>query len=445
LQPPSGLASRAPLDPTYLRASGGGIPVVKQRRSLTHVGGAVETEGDRADAGRLAHALAVPPATEDEDAARSHVHGFHAYPARMHPLTAARLVAAFAKGRVLDPFCGSGTVLVEAMIAGREAVGTDLNPLAVRLAACKTRPRTPAELARLVQLAADCAAQADARRKAKAGASRRFPRADVELFEPHVLLELDSLRVAVESLRDDPARADLELVLSSILVKLSRKPGDTARRTAPRRTAAGFPARLFADKARELSERLAAFARLLPNPPSSATVLQDDATKLEKLPPGPVDAVITSPPYAATYDYLAHHDLRLRWLGLDAAPLARGEIGSRAAYAKLKPKEARAAWAKELDRFLRAAAKVLPPGGPLVLLMADSAVGDTALRADEIVAEVGRACGFAPAARASQPRPHFHGPTAKAFRSRVRHEHALLLRNETLTTETRRRREDKRE
>jgi hypothetical protein len=329
---------------------------------------------------------------------------------------------------VLDPFCGSGTVLVEAMIAGRAAVGTDLNPLAVRLAQCKTRPRSPAELARLVQSAADCAAEADARRRAKAGASRRFPRADVELFEPHVLLELDSLRAAVESLRDEAARADLELVLSAILVKLSRKPGDTARHTAQRRTAGGFAARLFADKARELAERLATFSRLVPKPPPSAIVLQDDATKLEKLPPGPVDVIITSPPYAATYDYLSHHDLRLRWLGLDAGPLAKGEIGSRAAYAKLKPKEARAVWAKELERFLRAVAKVLPPGGPLVLLMADSAVGDTALRADEIVAEVGRVCGFAPTARASQPRPHFHGPTAKAFRTRARHEHALLLR-----------------
>jgi hypothetical protein len=141
-----------------------------------------------------------------------------------------------------------------------------------------------------------------------------------------------------------------------------------------------------------------------------------------------VSAIITSPPYAATYDYLSHHELRLRWLGLDASPLARGEIGSRATYARLKPKEARAVWAKELERFFLAAARVLPSAAPLVVLMADSAVGDVALRADEIVAEAGRACSFTPSARASQPRPHFHGPTAKAFRQRTRHEHALLLR-----------------
>jgi hypothetical protein len=404
---------------------------VKRRRSLTNVGGSIDTEGDRADADRLAHALTVPPSTDDDnDPARAHVHGFHTYPARMHPTTAARLVSAFASSgnRVLDPFCGSGTVLVEALVAGRNAIGTDLNPLAIRLSACKTRVRTSAELERLRARAAECAGGADARRKAKAGASRRFPREDVALFEPHVLLELDSLRVGIEALRDDPARADLELVLSALLVKLSKKPGDTSAGAMKKRTAAGFAARLFVQKTEDLAARLSALNRLLPKPVPTANVLQDDATELLQLPPERVDAIITSPPYAATYDYLAHHELRLRWLGLDAAPLARGEIGSRSAYARVKPKDARAAWAKELEGFFRAAARVLPPSGPLVVMMADSAVGEVALRADEIVAEAARACGLVPSARASQARPHFHGPTAKAFRQKARAEHALLLR-----------------
>src|SRR5262249_14758125 len=157
---------------------------------------------------------------------------------------------------------------------------------------------------------------------------RRFPQEDVKLFEPHGLLELDSLRVGIESLRDDPARADLELVLSALLVKLSKKPGGTSPGAVKKRTAAGFAGRRFVQKAEDLAARLAALNRLLPKPQPTATVLQDDATELKQLPPGPVDAIITSPPYAATYDYLVHHALRLRWLGLDAAPLAQGEIGS---------------------------------------------------------------------------------------------------------------------
>ncbi|VTR98283.1 rna methylase : Uncharacterized protein OS=Sorangium cellulosum (strain So ce56) GN=sce7301 PE=4 SV=1: Methyltransf_26 [Gemmata massiliana] len=402
-----------------------------RRRALTHVGGAIDTEGDRADADRLARALAVPPATDDDnEPARAHVHGFHTYPARMHPATAARLVTAFvpAGGRVLDPFCGSGTVLVEALIAGRSAVGTDLNPIAVRLAASKTRPRTPGDLAHFATRAEECADHANTRRKAKTGASRRFSAEDMALFEPHVLLELDSLRAKIESLRDDPARTDLELVLSSVLVKLSRKSGDTTSGTAPRRTAAGFPARLFVQKAQDLAARLAVLGNLLPRPTPIATALLDDATELKRVPPGPVNAVITSPPYAATYDYLSHHALRLRWLGLDPTPLARGEIGSRTAYSRMKPENARVTWGKELERFFRSVMRVLSPNAPIVIMMADSAVGDVAIRADEVVAEVSRVCGLYPAARASQARPHFHGPTAKAFRERPRFEHALLLR-----------------
>lgn len=405
----------------------------RRRRSLTHVGGDTETAGDPAAARMLAHALDVAPATDDEgDPARDHVHGFHSYPARMHPITAARLVEALCKpgGRVFDPFYGSGTVLVEAMLLDRRAVGGDLNPLAVLLARRKTTPRVPAELDHLVRQAAACAEFADGRRKAKAGASKRFLKEDVDLFEPHVLLELDSLRLAVFNRTHDPAFPDLQLILSSILVKLSKKRGDTATGgPAPKRTAAGFAAKLFARKAEELARRLAVFAQRLPRPVPEVLIAQADATSANPSP-GPVDAVVTSPPYAATYDYSAQHALRLRWLGMEEEGFVRGEFGSRAAYHRVTVDEAHAKWDRELTAFLRAVGLVLPKGGPLAMVIADSAVRDVALRADEIVAEVARRHGFIPVARASQPRPHFHLPTMKAFERRPRHEHAILLRRD---------------
>jgi hypothetical protein len=148
------------------------------RRSLTNVGGAAHTRGDAALAQALAHALDVASATsaEGEAAARAHVHGFHAYPARMHPLTARRLVEALtAPGdTVLDPFCGGGTVLCEARLAGRRAIGVDLNPLAVLLARRKVTPAGAAERERLLGAATAVAEIATMRRKAKAGASRRW-------------------------------------------------------------------------------------------------------------------------------------------------------------------------------------------------------------------------------------------------------------------------------
>ncbi len=410
---------------------------IKRRRSLTNVGGEIARGGDPRASEQLAHAVDVAPTAEADAPDRAHVHGFHAYPARAHPVTARRLVDAFApaKGLVLDPFCGSGTVLIEAMLAGRNALGTDLNPLAVMLARAKTHPRKPEATAALVASAKEVAAFADARRKAKQGATRRLPQEDVAIFTPHVLLELDGIRAGIEKAPPE-ARPDLQLVFSSIIVKLSAKRGDTSDEPLEKRVSAGYPARLFVKKTEELAQRFAEFAELLPSPPPRARVLLDDAAKLAKVEDNSVDAVITSPPYVATYDYLAHHELRMRWLDLDTRRLAKDELGARRFYERLSPEEARASWERELAKFFRALARVTKRGAPVVLLIADSATprgprGERpeALRADVVVADTAAHVGsFEPVARASQARPHFHGPTAAAFSVEPRAEHALLLR-----------------
>jgi hypothetical protein len=416
---------------------------LKRRRSLTHVGGEVETAGNREVAAALARALDVAPAGEpaggttgegaeaQEEADRAHVHGFHTYPARMHPATAARLVEAVsARGAtVLDPFCGSGTVLVEALVAGRASVGTDLNPLAVRLARLKTTPHDARACEALVAAAREVAEYAAARRERRAGSTRRYPPEDVTAFDPHVLLELDSIRAGIESLPPD-AQSDLELVLSAILVKVSRRTSDTSAAPAQRRVAAGFPTRLFVRKTEELAARFSALLALLPPDAGERTrsrVELDDACSLRTVAASTVDAVVTSPPYVATYDYLAHHALRVRWLGLDTRELAAHELGARRRYAQLGPGEAAAEWARELGRVLRAMSRVCRTGARVALVIADSAVLGHPLRADEVLARIAPDAGFALIARASQRRPHFHDPTARAFERHPRAEHAIVL------------------
>jgi hypothetical protein len=410
---------------------------VKQRRSLTHVGGAVQTAGDARIAAKLAEAIDVAPAPEprrdaraEDDPDRAHVHGFHTYPARMHPATAGRLVRATTErgALVLDPFCGSGTVLVEAMIAGRRATGTDLNPLAERLARLKTARLKQADRDALVAGARAAAALADERRAQRAGATRRYPSEDVALFDPHVLLELDSIRSAIGSLDLSPlVRSALALVLSAILVKVSRRASDTSGGAAPRRLAAGYPARLFVRKAEELARRMATLESLMPAEIPPARVALDDAARLRTIGASTVDAIVTSPPYVATYDYLEHHALRLRWLDLDTQAFASGEIGSRRRYAPLDAAGARDAWKRELGAALRAMARVCRKGAPIALLLADSAVRGEALRADTVVGPLAAEAGLVLLARASQARPHFHGPTARAFKDSPRAEHAIAL------------------
>ncbi len=75
-------------------------------------------------------------------------HGLHPYPARMVPQIARRLLGRLAHRNdvVLDPFCGSGGVLVEARLAGLNCVGIDINPLACLLAEVKSNPIEPSIL-----------------------------------------------------------------------------------------------------------------------------------------------------------------------------------------------------------------------------------------------------------------------------------------------------------
>jgi hypothetical protein len=75
-------------------------------------------------------------------------HSFYRYPARFSPLFARAAIEAFTDHGdvVLDPFMGGGTTLVEACAAGRLAVGTDINSLAVFVSRVKTTPLSHQEI-----------------------------------------------------------------------------------------------------------------------------------------------------------------------------------------------------------------------------------------------------------------------------------------------------------
>jgi len=67
-------------------------------------------------------------------------HCFHAYPAMMIPQIAEKLLTKYGQEsqKLFDPYCGTGTSLVEANIKDISAIGTDLNPLARLIARAKT-------------------------------------------------------------------------------------------------------------------------------------------------------------------------------------------------------------------------------------------------------------------------------------------------------------------
>jgi hypothetical protein len=78
-------------------------------------------------------------------------HNFYRYPARFSPKLVRAAIDAFTEpgDLVLDPFVGGGTTLVEAMVSGRHAIGTDISSLAAFVSEVKTTILSEVELERL--------------------------------------------------------------------------------------------------------------------------------------------------------------------------------------------------------------------------------------------------------------------------------------------------------
>src|SRR5690606_37444536 len=93
----------------------------RRRTSLSQRGGEIVTGGHGPDADLLAEAWRVSDAADPD----AFTHGFHAWPARMHPAIATTLIERYTDvgDIVVDPFCGGGSVLVEAVRLGRRAIG----------------------------------------------------------------------------------------------------------------------------------------------------------------------------------------------------------------------------------------------------------------------------------------------------------------------------------
>jgi hypothetical protein len=394
------------------------------RRALSHVGGPIESSGDSALAARLAEALSVRSGERDATL----THPFHAYPARLHPETARRLVACAiekhgAGSVVLDPCCGSGTVLVEAEVSGLAARGTDLSPLAVELARIKTRLTTASQRKDLIE-----GAHAVSRRAAERVRARErlpVPSGEAHWFAPHTLREVSALAATIALERDPFLRDAYRMLLSSILVKTSYQRTDSDPRRVIKPIGPGNALHWFARKSLELSRGLDALARSTPRGATDPVVQIDDATSLSTIADASVHAVITSPPYAATYDYVVHHTRRYAWLGLDASALEAGEIGAARWFDV--PEVGLLRFAREMSSMMRAVARVLVPGGEAFLVLADGAAGDEPIFADRAVTEAIRGTPLRQRARASQARPAFDPVTARAFAKRAKREHLVAL------------------
>lgn len=394
----------------------------KGRKALVNVGGPTRTEGDPKIAATLAEAMDAA-AREDPDAL---THGFHPWPARMHRAIARTVIArATREGeRVLDPFCGSGTVLLEAMLAGRRSAGVDLNPLAAPLVKVKCEPRDEEARARFVATAVQVGEASLERVQTRERAIAKLPPSMLGWYGPHVLKEMAGLLEEIRAVDDEGDRRALEVVFSSLVVKLSNKKAETSLQETAKRIRKGLSTEMFVRKCEELAMRWESLEQALAGQGEilEPRVFEGDARELEHILGTRTKArlVLASPPYGGTYDYHAQHALRLAWLGLDARAFARREMGARRS-ATVDADEAAAQWWDDVGAMLDSMARVVERDGFVVLLMGDGRFGRLDVPLIPQLLEIAPHCRLQVVASASQPRPAWGGGA-------VREEHLVALR-----------------
>jgi site-specific DNA-methyltransferase (cytosine-N4-specific) len=119
------------------------------------------------------------------------------------------------KAKVLDPFCGSGRLLVAAETAAIR-VSIDANPLAWLLTKTKLAPTRDAIIAPLV------AEIEREKRTVAAGPGHLFPDRKVEWFTPAVLFELQRITAWINSLKlEEPERLLVSAALSATVRNVS--------------------------------------------------------------------------------------------------------------------------------------------------------------------------------------------------------------------------------
>lgn len=357
--------------------------------------------------------------------ARNGERDLHPYPARFIPEIPRAALATLRPQRVvLDPFCGAGTTLHEALKSGLEAIGVDLNPVACMISRVRTALWTAQDEALAERYVSDLEASLSRSVAVELGSSQRdIPRLSHWFADD--AQELLARAIAHVSSLQGPWKDRVAVAVSGATVRLSRQDSDTRYAAVDKKITYESGKKLLVNSLKHVIEWLQ--ANKLPGEGPNAKVYCADTRDLGFLPDESVDAAIFSPPYPNAYEYWLYHKYRMYWLGFDPIKVRSQEIGARPHYSKPNGQTA-SDFAREMTQVLVELARVTRPDGGMFVVVGDSQIRGKFVNNGDLLVEVANRTGYDLVAQATRSIRPSSTSFNLAHRQARTGEHILLFR-----------------
>lgn len=238
------------------------------------------------------------------------------------------------KGRVLDPFAGVGTTLLEAVLAGHDAVGFEINPYAAF--ACQTKLDAFTADPESLRDQANRFLGFHTRNRARKPRSVPPPgfRTREAFYHPKILRKVLLSLDFIDEIRDPQARDLFRLAFAATMVSYSNysyEPSLGRKAAVGRVAATEFPVEeSIAARLLDMSTDICWFREQQGNRrPRRRVVLDSFFTAYRRVARDSVDLIVTSPPYLNNYHYNRNTRPQLYWLGLVESTRELKEIEQR--------------------------------------------------------------------------------------------------------------------